>query len=77
MFKRFDTTAPVKSFVINQLIKNNKIMMYDGLMLTHLEQELKRIFKEKMDRWIYKKTNWLDVSECVKEEIYELKKLQE
>ena len=74
---RYDTTLPVKSFVIEQLSKDEKIMMYDGFPLSIMETELKMKFKGKMDRWIFRKTNWLDVAECVKENINELKELKE
>ena len=77
MFKRFDTTAPVKSFIIEQLTKDEKIMIYDGFTLSIMETELKMKFKSRMDRWIFRRTNWLDIAECVKEKIHELKKLQE
>ena len=76
-FTRYDTTLPVKSFVIEQLIKNERIMMYDGYTLSYMEKDLKKKFKSRMDKWIFRKTNWLDVAECVKEKMYEFKKLKE
>ena len=75
--KRYDTTPPVKSFVIEQLLLDEKIMMYDGVSLSYMEKDLKKKFKNKMDKWIFRKTNWLDITECVKEKIYELNKLKE
>ena len=77
MFGKFDTTLPVQSFVIDQLTKDENIMMYHGVPLSYVKQELKKTFKSKMDKWIFRKTNWLDVAACVKEQIYELKKLKE
>ncbi len=76
-FTRYDTTLPVKSFVIEQLIKDERIMMYDGYTLSYMEKDLKKKFKSRMDKWIFRKTNWLDVAECVKEKMYEFKKLKE
>lgn len=76
-FTRYDTTLPVKSFVIEQLIKDERIMMYDGYTLIYMEKDLKKKFKSRMDKWIFRKTNWLDVAECVKEKMYEFKKLKE
>ena len=52
-------------------------MMYDGYTLSYMEKDLKKKFKSRMDKWIFRKTNWLDVAECVKEKMYEFKKLKE
>ncbi len=75
--KRYDATLPVKSFVIDQLTKDERIMMYDGYSLRLLKKDLKARFKSKMDKWIFRKTNWVDIAECVEVKINELKELQE
>lgn len=75
--KKYDATLPVKSFIIELLTKDNKIMMYDGYSLRFLKKDLKKRFKSKMDKWIYRKTDWVDIAECVEVKINELKKLQE
>lgn len=72
MFSRYNTTPPVKSFVINQLTKDNTIMNYDGITLREIAKHLKKVFKHRMDKWILRKANWLDVAKAVKEYINEL-----
>jgi len=75
--KRYDATLPAKSFVIEQLTKDGNILMYDGLTISSLKDSLKQNFKYKMDKWIFKKTNWMDIAESVKVKINEHKELQE
>lgn len=77
MFRREKTTEPVKSFVFEQLNKNNLLMIYGELNVRELTRELKDMFKPKMDKWLFRRANWRMVSTAIKEKYNELKKHEE
>lgn len=62
IFKRQDTTEPVKSFVYDHLCKYNMLKKYDGMNIKELKSELKSVYKSKIDRWLYRRSNWTTVA---------------
>lgn len=77
IFRRINSTEPVKSFVFDQLKKNNMLMMLGELNINQLTHELKQTFEPKMDKWLFKRANWMTVAMAIKEKYHELKKLEE
>lgn len=72
MFKRLNTTEPVKTFVFEQLNKKNMLMFYGNLNVKDLKKELKDYFKPKMDKWLFKRANWMIVAMAIKEKVNEI-----
>lgn len=67
IFNQVDTTHPVKSFVLEQLTKNENIDQYQNMELSEVIKSLKKKFKCKMDPWLYRRAKWIDVAQTVKE----------
>lgn len=74
MFRRVQTTEPVKSFVFEQLKKSNMLLVYGELDIRDLVKELRKSFKPKMDKWLFKRANWKMVAMAIKENYHELNK---
>lgn len=59
---KIDTTLPVSTFVMNQLIKHDDVARYQSMSLDKLTYRLAQDFKMSMDRVLFDRCDWKQVA---------------
>lgn len=67
IFKKLkaDTTLPVSTFVMNQLIKHDDVTRYQSINIDKLANRLAQDFKKCMDRALFNSCDWKQVAKRV------------
>lgn len=74
LFRNYDTTQPVAAFIIDQLMAKDMLLAYESYSLREMMNAIKKEYKPKMDPWIYRRADWLEVAERIKVKIDEYEK---